>query len=221
MPFNFPATIANLLNGPGMFAYAPSTQARPAKIDDILSMTSPYALKSGWLPGGATDDATEYERDFDTEDYEIQQRTGAILSRPTSFERTFTVPFAEITPELTRIAEQSPPIETIAQGAAASGTPAQSVVHLGLPRTLTRYRCAVIGERDPGFGATGEGGARGRLVAVVGYLMTIQADGSGFELETGELASREVTFTAYPEEAITDPEKQHGAVFFETGLTVP
>lgn len=216
-------TLTNLLMGPAYIYYADAAVAtRPTKIDDVIGMASPYTPKTNWIAIGATSDASGYSREFEQEDYEIEQRTGAVGSKVTSVSRSLTVPLSEITAALMRIVEAAPAPTTIVQGAAASGTPAQSRLDFGSISTLPRYRFALIAERDKGVtGSSGEGGARGQLAAILLYSASIAADASEMEIAKGQLVGREVTFTAYPDSAVTDPEKAHGAYVEETGATVP
>lgn len=214
------ATLANLLPGPARVLYAPTTVAVPTKLDDIIAMATPYAPKTGWVDAGGTADSASYERDMDSEEYEIEQKSTAVLSRVTSVERTLTVPFTEITPELMKVIEEGAAAVTIAAGAASSGTPAQTRQPFGSISSVTRYRWALIAERPKEY-ASAEGGLRGKLAAVVLYSAAIAADGSELEVGRGDLTARECTFTAYPEATITAEGSEHGCFLFETGSVVP
>jgi len=219
MGFSPASAIAGLV-GPAHFFYAPSTVARPAKLDDVIGLSTPYAPKTGWLGGGQTTDTTDYSREFDGEELETQQG-GIVMRKLTQANRSVTVPLANVTPELTRIAEAAPPLETIAVGAAASGTPAQTGVHLGLPVSLPRYRVAVIAEQPAELTSSREAATRGPLVGILGYSATIAMDDSDTEIGSDEFASREFTFDFYADLSVTDSEKQHGKVVFESGLVIP
>jgi hypothetical protein len=222
MPFAVDkSTLANLLTGPARWLYAPTTVAVPTKLDDIVALTSPYAPKTGWIDGGATTDTPTYGRDMDSSDLSIQNRTTPVLKRITGTSRTLQVTVGEITAALMQIIENAPAPTTIAVGAAASGTPAQTRLDLGSISTLVRFRHALIAERDPGLGSSAEGGARGQLVAAVLYSAAVTADASDMDFPNDDLVGRQVTFQAYPDSTISDPLKAHGCLLFETGATVP
>jgi hypothetical protein len=214
------AILANILTGPARVLYAPTTVAVPTKLNDIISLSTPYAPKTGWIDAGATADATSYERDMDSETYEIEQKTTAVLEKITSVERSLTVPFAEITSALQKIIEEGAAAVTIAVGAAASGTSAQTRQPFGSIGSLTRFRWAMIAERPKEY-ASGEGGLRGKLVGLVLYSASIAAEGSELEVGRDDLVSRECTFRAYPESTISDEGSEHGCFLEETGATVP
>lgn len=221
MPYSVPVDLTKVLAGPARILWALSTVARPTKLDDIISLTTPYAPKTGWNDFGATTDSTSAERDMDSEGFEIEQRSSAVMERITSVERQLTVPLAQITPEATQIVEVSPSVQSIAAGAAASGTPAQSRVPFGSIGSLPRYRFAVIAERPPELSASAETGARGQLVGLVYYAASVAAEGSEIELSREDLAGREVTFRAYDDPAVTAAGEQAGCWLFETGASVP
>lgn len=214
-------TLANLLSGPAYWYYAPGTASRPTKIDDVIAMASPYTPKTNWLPGGGTSDASQYGRELEEQEYEIQQRTGAVATKIIGVSRTMTIPIAEITAEGMRIIEAAPAPTTIAQGAAASGTPAQTRLDFGSISTLPKYRVALIAERDKAFGGSAEGGARGPFAAILFFWASITADVSGMEIAAGNLVGRDLSFRAFPDPLVTDAEKAHGAYVEETGATVP
>lgn len=221
MPLAFPVTLTGLLSGPARILWAASGQARPTKIDDIIGMATPYTKKTGWNEFGATSDAAGYSREMESEEYEIEQVTGAVLEKISSVTRTLTVPIAEITAANMLIAEAAPASTSVAAGAGGSGTPAQTRLDFGSILTLPKYRIAIIAERDSGFGTSGEGGARGQLVAIVLYWASITTDASDMEISRGDLVGREVTFRAFPDPAVSDSLKAHGAFIEETGATVP
>lgn len=220
MPFSPPVTLSNLLEGVVRFVYAPYSVARPTKLDDIMTLATPHALKAGWLDGGATSDSSSYERDMDSSEREIEQSTSAVVSRITSVDRAIAVPLAEITPALMQLTEAAPDPTVIAAGAVGTGTPAQLRVDFGSIGSLPRYRTALIAQQTPEY-SSGEGGARGKFVAVVLYAASISADGSELEFGRDDGAVREISLTGFPDAAVADSAKNVGAFMFETGATLP
>jgi hypothetical protein len=212
------STLTNLLTGPCRIVYAPSTVAVPVKLDDIYAMATPYALKAGWLEAGGTSDDFNYERDMDSNDFEIQQKTAAVLTKVTGVTRTATIPFAEITPALMALAEGNTASSvSIATGAGGSGTPAQTRVPFGSISSLPRYRLAIIAERDKGLGTSAEGGLRGQHVGLVFYSAAIAA----LKIGRDDLPAREVPFQAFPDPSFSSSGDEVGCFLFETGATVP
>ncbi len=216
----FPNTVANLLDGPVRALWAPITASRPANISDIITMVTPYTPKTNWTDFGATTDAAGYSRDLTAEDYNIEQETGAVFSRITEVNRTFTLPIAEITADTMQMLEEGGAKTAVA---AATNVGAQTRVGFGSIPSLTHYRVAFIAVRDSGFGGTVTepgGTKRGPFVALVGYNCTIAAEGSGMEIAKGTLASRDVTFTMYPEAGITNSNENTGCFLFEATGTI-
>lgn len=215
----FPNDVSNLLDGPVRALRAPFATARPDDISDIINMVTPYAPKAGWIDFGATTDAAGYSRDMSSEEYTIEQETGAVLSKITETNRSMTLPIAEITPENMKLIEEG------IQSAIASGanTGAQVKVGFGSIESLTKHRIAFIAQRDPGFGDVviePGGGTRGPFVALVGYAVTLAAEGSSLEIAKGSLVNREVTFTLFPDSTVTDSRENTGAFLFETAGTI-
>lgn len=220
----FPGVEANLLDGPVRWLYAPTTVAVPARDADVIDVIGPnYNPKTGWIDAGfTTEDNSEIDRDMDSDELRVDQRTGAILERITAVNRTFTIPFAEITPEIMKIAEEGAAIATVAAAGAAgvAGKGAGKRLDFGSFDSLTQYRWAAVARRDPGFGAlvTELGNAsatRGPFVCAFFHRAAIAADSSTMSIQKGELSNRQVQFTVYPETTITDPLKQHGSYWFE------
>jgi hypothetical protein len=222
MPFKTDfSTFTNLVTGPIRGLYAPTSVSVPTKLDDVVGLATPYAVKTGWIDFGAMTDTPTYGRDMDSSDLTIQNRTTPVLKKITGTTRTVQLTLAEVTSALTQIIENAPAPVTIAVGAGGSGTSAQKAVDLGSISSLVRYRIALIGERDPGLGSSGEGGARGLLLGFILYSASITADASDMDFPNDDLVGRPVTFQAYPEPTISDPLKAHGRFLEETGATVP
>ena len=218
----FPHNIQNLIAGPIRVLYAPIAQALPVGLDDIIDLTDPYDPVTGWEDVGATTDESEYSLDMESEGYEIQQTTAIVAEKITQTNRTTTVPMAEFTPELTKLAEEAKEITTIA---AAAGASAQKAVDVGGIDSLTRYRFAFVAMRDQGFGnLVTEPGAgsvqRGAFVGFCAYSASIAAEEQSLSIDRENLSAREVTFAFYPDGAVVDPRKAVGRWFFEDAGTI-
>jgi hypothetical protein len=225
MPFSQSAAElpANLFNGPGWFFYAPLTVTVPAKLDDIIALATPYAPKTGWISGGmVTRDAMSVAMSMTATDFMTGHSNLPVGRRVTDTSRLATVDLQELTPALTQLIENTPTPTTVAAGIAGSGTSAQTIIPVGSIQTLTRYRCAFVGERDPALtGVTGEGGARGLLFAYILYQASVSGKESTFSMDPDTLSSRAVELEAFPEPTIADVRQQHGFIALETGVTVP
>lgn len=197
--------------------------ALPQKLDDIVSLSTPYTVKSPWIPGGALSrDNVSAVRNIATNAVTTAHTNVPVTERVTNTTRTLSIPWQEVKAAIRQIAENAPAIETIAQGLAASGTPAQSRVRMGGITQLTRRRIAVIAERDPGVtGATTEGGARGQLFGYVLFNCAISAQGTNLDLHPDNAVSQAVQFDAFPEPNAPDVRYSHGATLFETGFVIP
>ena len=213
----FPHDIKNLIAGPIRVLYAPIATVLPTGLDDIFAPVDPYAPLSGWKDIGATTDESEYSLDMESEGYEIQQTTAIVAEKITQTTRQLTVPMAEFTAELTKLAEEAKEITTIA---AASGSSAQDAVDVGGIESLTRYRLAFVAMRDKGFGnLVTEPGAgsvqRGAFVGFCAYSAAIAPEEQAISIDRENLSAREVTFGFFPDGAVTDPRKAVGRWFFE------
>lgn len=224
MAFGQTETYANLAGGPAWaFHTADLTVAVPAKLDDIVALTTPYAPKTGWIFAGPLSRSAMEEIFAMTEADVVTAHTNVVVAkRVTGTSRKVRIPYQDLSPAITQLAENTPASVSIAVGAGGSGTPAQTAVDLGNVARLNRRRMAFIVERDPGVtGVFGEGGARGQLFGLLAYQVGLSAAGSTLSLDPDTTAERIVEFDFYPETTITDPLKEHGRYVFETGLTVP
>ena len=218
----FPHSIGNLLAGPIRVLYAPVSVAKPVDIADIIDMEDPYDPATGWIDVGATTDATEQSFDMESEGYEIQQTTNVVAEKITTTTRQITVPIAEFRPPLIKLIEESSQQVAIT---AAAGASAQTAVDVGSIDSLTRYRFAWVAMRDKGFGSlVSESGTpvveRGTFVAFAAYQASIAAEEQSFEIDRADLASREVTFSLFPDSTISDPRLATGRWLFETPGTI-
>lgn len=204
----FPYDVENLLSGAVSVYYAPITQAIPADIGDVIDMVAPYTVKGGWTALGATKEAFNYSRSFDTEGLEIQQSNVALFEEITDISRSLTVSQAEFNPFGFQLMENAPSVATIASGANKSS---QKKIAFGNFVSVTRYRFAFLSRRPKGAGIVTEPTTaleRGRFVMGCAYNSGMQADEITMEQGKGELTAVELAFTLFPETAVAQPEGQ-------------
>lgn len=221
--FPFPYDINNLLGGAVRIVYAvadgATPQAVPAGMDDVFSMVSPYALKTGWTDLGATKESFSYTRGFDTEGYEIQQLAGNVIEEITDITRTIEVSYADLRVEHLSLIEGGTAAVAPVAGGANKG--AQQRASFGSFSSLDRYRFAFISRRPKQAGTVTEpsGATRGRFFMGVAYQAQIAADDVEFEQAKGELSALGVTFTTFPESGQASGE-EYGAYYDETAGTI-
>lgn len=233
----FKYTLTNLVGSGARVLYAPSSWTLPVNtgapdihLDDIIDVVGPtYAPKSSWVDFGAAREGqgASYERSIETQDWALEQATGAVATDVTDVPRTITVQMAEIAAAGVTILENAPSSRSIsaAPAAGAAGAGAQTAVDFGSFENVDRYRIAMIGQRRKGIGAdvteAGNGGAtRGEFVAVVLFSASISANATTYELQKGQLANVAVEFEAFPDSTITDSTRDRGCWLFEASGTI-
>jgi hypothetical protein len=200
--------------------YAPIEEDVPTGLEDVIDLVGPdYAPNGDWQDFGATVEGSSYEREFDSEGYEIEQSSSAVFEEITDTSRTLTVPLGEFTPEALALLEEGT-ADTVASG---TGVSAQDLVRFGSIEDLTPVRVAMIGRRAKASGAvvteTSSGLTRGAFVALIFKRMTIAADSSEVELAKGQLSSIPVQLTALPEPGDESGE-EHGFWVVENPSTI-
>jgi hypothetical protein len=215
---------ARVLYAPSSFTIPVSGGAPTIKINSIIELTSAlnYAPKSGWVDFGAAREGqgAQYERSITTEDWNIEQATGAVATDVTDVPRNITVPMAEIKTAGVTILENAPASRAIS---AASGQSAQTAVDFGSFESIPRYRIAIVGQRRKGVGADvtePDATVRGEFVAVVGFSTSISSNATQFELQKGQLANVAVEFEFFTESTITDSTRDRGSWLFESSGTI-
>jgi hypothetical protein len=216
LPFN----LEELLGGAVRVLWAPITEDVPANILDIHDMVSPYAPNGDWADFGAAASGSSYGRGISSEGYEIQQSSTAVIEEITGTARRFTTNIAEITPEHLAMIEEGGTVETITASALKS---AQKKVPFGNIDSLTRRRIAFVGRRAKGIGADvtepASGPVRGAFVCGVLYACALSADEASITFEKGNLASADITFTAFPISG-QDPGEEVGCWLEEQSGTI-
>lgn len=197
--------------------------AIPTKLDDIVTLTTPYTLKAPWVFGGALERSNvTLARSLAMNAITTAHTNIPVSQRVTGTTRTLTIPFQEVSPAIRALIENQATVETVAQGIASSGTPAQSRVRFGAVQQIIRHRIAVLAERNPGdTQITTEGGNRGQLFGHVILNAGIGATASNLDLNPDNVVAQSVQFDAYPEPSAPDIRMTHGFSVFETGISIP
>jgi hypothetical protein len=120
----------NVFGGPGRLLVAPYGSPRPAKISDIIDLTS-YDLKdgAGWREVGATSDGIAPSRGFDTDDVEVDQSIQPIDQTITAWTNTLSTNLVEDTIENRQLAMVGSAIQEVppALGTATTQTGATAI----------------------------------------------------------------------------------------------
>lgn len=194
----FPYDLDHILGGRARVLFAETSQALPTKLNDIINIQTPYAPAAGWTDFGATSEGSSYNRDMDSEGWEIEQATGAIFEEITEVNRSLDITMAEVKPETLQILENAPSISSIA--AVAGTNTAQKAVKFGGFTVVARKRVAFIAQRNIGSGKIVEATLeRGRFVAGVLYNVGIAAEAAEVGFEKGNITGMPVTFSSSPE----------------------
>lgn len=227
----FKYDLTKMIGSAARVLYAPSSYTLPVtagaptlKINDIINLTAAldYTPKTPWVDFGAAREGqgAQYERSITTQDWNIEQSTGAIATDVTDVPRNITVPMGQISDTGVTILEAAPASRAIAS---ASGQSAQTAVDFGSFESLPRYRICLLGMRRAGMGADvtePDSTKRGAFVAVVLFSASISANATQYELQKGQLANVAVEMEAFPETTITDSRRDRGTWLFETAGTI-
>lgn len=214
-----PYDLSKLLRGPCRVLYAPTKQAIPGKISEIIEVEGEYKPKSEWKDFGSTTSAAGYSRQFQTAGYTIEQATGNVDEEVTDAVRSIQGTFAEITPELLQMMEQAASIGTVAK---AAGNVEEKQVKVGTVESIEAYRLAFIARRPKGLGADvtqKDATVRGALAAFVMYRGKIMGDQAALSVARGQLSSAQLAFQAYPESGKASGQ-EHGVWMLEQTGTI-
>src|SRR3954447_22766283 len=188
----------SFIRGAARILIAPITQARPARISDVIALASTsavalYDAASGWTDLGATKTGCQITVNNAEEAFDIDQVLGDISSQPTNWEVSVGTQLAEMTPERLRIAWEGSAI-TLDVGP----TPDEEEIGFGAPSAYTQRRLAVMFQRPNGF-------IRAYLFWKV---QRMPQESSVTHAKTGEQISVPVRFKALADTTVTDPYKR-------------
>jgi hypothetical protein len=215
----FPFDLTKLLSGRVRIVHAPISVAVPTRIADIVGQVSPYTVVGDWEDGGSTGGPAQVSRNLQVAGFNIQQTTGTVLEEPSEVTRQISAPFAEITPELLAMFEESPGVDTIT---AAANKGAEKQVPFGSILELTNRRIALIGRlKKSQVLVTEPGGAtRGAMVAFIAHRVTLAADNAQISFGEGDLVQVPMTFTLLNDPTISTEGEEAGKWAIETASTI-
>lgn len=218
MSAHLPYTLDNLSGAAARCLLAPDTETLPDTPIDIYDQSTPYAPNGTWFDVGATSGPCQIGRQLAVAGYTIEQSQTVLLEEPTEITYTVQVPFAELSPEVLQIINDSGAIDTVAGGVLAG---AGKRTPFGNIFDLTHYRIALVVRKSKKQGLVVEPTlSRGRFLTFVGYDATLTAENVQTNLGKGQLASATVTFKLYPDTAVTAEGEEHGFWFDEDAGTL-
>jgi hypothetical protein len=137
------------MQGAGRVLIAPSSQAWPDNIDDLLTLASggtQYDAASGWTDAGFTKTGINITRNNAEEEFTVDQIRAAIRRRPTNFEMSVGTQLAESTLETFALAWELGSITDVTGGSLDER-------HIGLsaPTTFVERRIAVLFQFEDGI----------------------------------------------------------------------
>jgi hypothetical protein len=188
----------SFIRGAARILIAPITQARPARISDVIALASTsavalYDAASGWTDLGATKTGCQITVNNAEEAFDIDQVLGDISSQPTNWEVSVGTQLAEMTPERLRVAWEGSAITLD-----TTPTPDEEEIGFGAPSAYTQRRLAVMFQRPNGF-------IRAYLFWKV---QRMPQESSVTHAKTGEQISVPVRFKALADTTVTDPYKR-------------
>lgn len=111
----FRVDTSKLMRGAGRLMYAPSSQAKPTKIADVINVTggpTQYDAATGWSELGATNSGIQISVNNTEVAFNIDQIAGDVATSPDVWECTVATQLAEMTLENFVFAWEGVPITT-------------------------------------------------------------------------------------------------------------
>ena len=188
----------SFIRGAARLLYADyTTQAKPTKISDIISLTSGtlYDAKAGWTDLGATKTGIQISVNNTEEAFDIDQVLGDIDSLPTAWEVSVSTQLAEFTPEKLQICWEGSAITTNAAS--------EQVISFGQPASYTKRRLAVMFQRP-------NGDIRAYSFHKV---QRLPQESTVTHAKTGEQVSIPASFRVMPDTTEVDPKARFFSIF--------
>jgi len=193
----------SFIRGAARLLIAPTTQARPTQISDVIALASAagppavalYDAKTGWTDLGATKTGIQITVNNAEETFDVDQIMGDISSQPTNWECSVGTQLAEFTPERMQIAWEASAITVDATLTSGS----EQEIGVGQPSSYTERRLAVLFQRP-----------NGKIRAYLFHRVQRQPQESAVtHAKTGEQVSIPVRFRVLADSTITDVKKRY------------
>lgn len=191
----------SFIRGAARLLIAPTSQARPTRISDVIALASAsgvdlYDAMPGWVDLGATKTGIQITINNAEESFDVDQIYGDISSAPTSWECSVGTQLAEMTPEKMQIAWEGSEITRVAASDSPSGF--EEEVGFGQPTAYTERRLAVLFQRP-----------NGKIRAYLFHKAQRQPQESTVtHAKTGEQISIPVRFRVLADSTLSDPKKR-------------
>jgi hypothetical protein len=175
-----------------------ATQAKPAKIADVIALASAsgvvlYDAASGWTDLGATKTGIQISMNNAEESFDVDQIFADINSAPTSWECSVGTQLAEMTPQRLQMTWEGSAITVD-----SVPTIPEEEIGFGQPNAYTQRRLAVLFQRP-----------NGRIRAYLFHkAQKMPQESAVTHAKTGEQISVPVRFRILAETTITDPYKR-------------
>lgn len=139
-----PASSNTFIRGAARLMWCGTTIAFPVKISDVID-TSVYNAQANWFELGATKGGVQISVNAQEEDFDVDQVTGSIDSRPTSWDVAVQTQLAEMTPARMAMAWEG---SGTTQNVTTTGQPDEIEIGVGTPVVYTQRRLAVLFQRS-------------------------------------------------------------------------
>lgn len=217
-----------VLIAPSSWTLPVASGAPTVQLGDVIDVVGPnYNPKTSWvdLGGARAGSGAEYERGLEEEEWNLEQVDGAVATDITDVPRTITANISQYSVDNVRDLIENAPAERSISGAV--GRSQQKAVDFGNFSSLERWRVCVIGQGRQGVGAditeaANGSNVRGPFKAIMLFSATLSAQAANVTWEKGQPAVSAVQFRAFPEDTVTDSDRDRGTWLMEDGpYTIP
>jgi hypothetical protein len=196
MAVDFHRTFVNddsFIRGAGRLLWAGTTISFPAKIGDVVNLSTFDAI-TGWNDLGATKTGITISVNSTEESFEVDQIYGDLDSLPNSWECAVQTSLAEMTLDRLAVAWEGSAVTTD-----TAMNPNEKEMGFGQPRGYTKRRLAVLFQRP-------NGKVRGYFFRQV---VRASQESSVVYAKTGEQQTIPVRFRAFADASIADTHKRY------------
>lgn len=137
-----------LVKGAGRIMFAPSNQAAPAKISDVIDLVD-YDPMTGWVDLGATREGIQIVVNNTESGFDVDQVAGTLLTTPDNWEVSVTTNLAEVTLDNLVVAWEGAAVTTD-----TGVTPNEKETGFAGATSYTERRLAVLFQKPQSAGGT-------------------------------------------------------------------